>query len=285
MIHADYQSWEKNAFPSVSGTLSFIVPQDTKPVFHSTALTGGEAKLFFEIEEVSVEVADMRAVEDELSIDREGFELHRYMTKVDDLYDEVAIKTNYYAEIKSLLMERFDASQVHIFDVTRRSDATGGAHNPDGLRKPATRVHVDYTVRSGPQRARDVFGEQEYKRLIRVGAHIFQINVWRPITGPVENSPLALADAASIAEDELVATDQVFADRVGEIYHIAHSVTQHWYYASQMDRDEVILIKGWDSIDDGRALFTPHGALEMIKSQNNTLPRESIEVRTFVVIE
>ena len=285
MVHADSQSWKKNTFPSVSGTLSFIVPQDTKPVFHSTALTGGEAKLFFEIEEVSVEVADMRAVEDELSIDREGFELHRYMTKVDDLYDEVAIKTNYYAEIKSLLMERFDASQVHIFDVTRRSDATGGAHNPDGLRKPATRVHVDYTVKSGPQRARDVFGEQEYKRLIRVGAHIFQINVWRPITGPVENSPLALADAASIAEDELVATDQVFADRVGEIYHIAHSVTQHWYYASQMDRDEVILIKGWDSIDDGRAQFTPHGALEMIKSQNNTLPRESIEVRTFVVIE
>ena len=285
MVYADSQSWGKSAFPSVSGTLSFIVPQDTKPVFHSTALTGGEAKLFFEIEETSVEVADMRAVEDELSIDREGFELHRYMTKVDDLYDEVAIKTNYYAEIKSLLMERFDASQVHIFDVTRRSDATGGAHNPDGLRKPATRVHVDYTVRSGPQRARDVFGEQEYKRLIRVGAHIFQINVWRPITGPVENSPLALADAASIAEDELVATDQVFADRVGEIYHIAHSVTQHWYYASQMDRDEVILIKGWDSIDDGRALFTPHGALETIESRHNILPRESIEVRTFVVIE
>ena len=285
MVDADTQGWEKSALPSVSGTLSFIVPQDTKPVFHSTALTGGEAKLFFEIEEVSVEVADMRAVKDKLSIDREGFELHSYMTEVNDLYDETAINTKYFAEIKSLLMERFDASQVHIFDVTRRSDATGGAQNPDGLRKPATRVHVDYTVKSGPQRARDVLGEQEYERLAGAGAHIFQINVWRPIIGPVENSPLALADAGSIAEDELVATDQVFSDRVGEIYHIAHSVTQHWYYASQMDRDEVILIKGWDSIDDGRALFTPHGALEMIKSQNNTLPRESIEVRTFVVIE
>ena len=160
MVHADTQSWEQSAFPSVNGTLSFIVPQDTKPVFHSTALTGGEAKLFFEIEEVSVEVSDMRAVEDELSVDREGFELHRYMTKVDDLYDEAAIKTNYYAEIKSLLVKRFDASQVRIFDVTRRSDATGGAHNPDGLRKPATRVHVDYTVKSGPQRARDVLASK-----------------------------------------------------------------------------------------------------------------------------
>ena len=285
MVDGDTQSREQSALPSVSGTLSFIVPQDTKPVFHSTALTGGEAKLFFEIEEVSVEVADMRAVKDKLSIDREGFELHSYMTEVNDLYDETAINTKYFAEIKSLLTERFDASQVCIFDVTRRSDATGGAQNLDGLRKPATRVHVDNTVKSGPQRARDVLGEQEYERLAGAGAHIFQINVWRPIIGPVENSPLALADAGSIAEDELVATDQVFSDRVGEIYHIAHSGTQHWYYASQMDRDEVILIKGWDSIDDGRALFTPHGALEMIESRHNTLPRESIEVRTFVVIE
>ena len=285
MVDGDTQSREQSALPSVSGTLSFIVPQDTKPVFHSTALTGGEAKLFFEIEEVSVEVADMRAVKDKLSIDREGFELHSYMTEVNDLYDETAINTKYFAEINSLLTERFDASQVCIFDVTRRSDATGGAKNPDGLRKPATRVHVDYTVKSGPQRARDVLGEQEYERLTGAGAHIFQINVWRPIIGPVESSPLALADAGSIAEDELVATDQVFTDRVGEIYHIAHSGTQHWYYASQMDRDEVILIKGWDSIDDGRALFTPHGALETMESRHNTLPRESIEVRTFVVIE
>tara|TARA_B100000676_G_scaffold309343_1_gene372620 strand:+ start:187 stop:1044 length:858 start_codon:yes stop_codon:yes gene_type:complete len=285
MVDADTQSREQSALSSVSGTLSFIIPQDTKPVFHSTALTGGEAKLFFEVEEVSVELADMRAIKDKLSIDREGFELHRYTTEVDDLYDETAINNKYYPEIKSLLTERFDASQVFIFDVTRRSDATGGAQNPDGLRKPATRVHVDYTVKSGPQRARDVLGEQEYERLAGVGAHIFQINVWRPITGPVENSPLALADAASIAKDELVATDQVFADRVGEIYHIAHSGTQHWYYAPQMARDEVILIKGWDSIDDGRALFTPHGALEMRESEHNALPRESIEVRTFVVIE
>ena len=28
------------------------------------------------------------------------------------------------------------------------------------------------------------------------------------------------------------------------------------------DADEVLLIKGWDSLDDGRARFTPHGAFE-----------------------
>ena len=271
--------------PSVEGALSFIVPQDTKPVFHSTALTGGEAKIFFELEDVFVPIVDMRPIAENLSVDTQGFELLHHETQVDDLYDDAAVDTVYNAEIEAILSERFDATQVTIFDVTRRSDDTGGARNPDGLRGPATRVHVDYTVASGPQRAKDVLGEEEYDRLIEVSARILQVNVWRPISGPVKRSPLALADASSIATKELVATDQVFADRVGEIYQVAHGSGQRWYYASEMDRDEILLIKGWDSIDDGRAQFTPHGAFELQEMASDALPRESIEIRTFVVVE
>jgi hypothetical protein len=271
--------------PSVEGALSFIVPQDTKPVFHSTALTGGEAKIFFELEDVFVPIVDMRPIAENLSVDTQGFELLHHETQVDDLYDDAAVDTVYNAEIEAILSERFDATQVSIFDVTRRSDDTGGARNPDGLRGPATRVHVDYTVASGPQRAKDVLGEEEYDRLIEVSARILQVNVWRPISGPVKRSPLALADASSIATKELVATDQVFADRVGEIYQVAHGSGQRWYYASEMDRDEILLIKGWDSIDDGRAQFTPHGAFELQEMASDALPRESIEIRTFVVVE
>jgi hypothetical protein len=271
--------------PSVEGALSFIVPQDTKPVFHSAALTGGEAKIFFELEDVSVPVADMRPIAENLSVDTQGFELLHHETQVDDLYDDAAVDPTYHAEVEDILRDRFDATRVAIFDVTRRSDDTGGAWNPDGLRGPATRVHVDYTVASGPQRAKDVLGEAEYERLIEAGARILQVNVWRPISGPVKRSPLALADASSIATEELVATDQVFADRVGEIYQVAHGAGQRWYYASEIDRDEILLIKGWDSIDDGRAHFTPHGAFELQETAPDAPPRESIEVRTFVIIE
>ena len=271
--------------PSVEGALSFIVPQDTKPVFHSTALTGGEAKIFFELEDVSVPVADMRPIAENLSVDTQGFELLHHETQVDDLYDDAAVDSTYHAEVEDILRERFDATHVAIFDVTRRSDDTGGARNPDGLRGPATRVHVDYTVASGPQRAKDVLSEAEYERLIEAGARILQVNVWRPISGPVKRSPLALADASSIATEELVATDQVFEDRVGEIYQVAHGAGQRWYYTSEIDRDEILLIKGWDSIDDGRARFTPHGAFELQETGPDAQPRESIEVRTFVIIE
>ncbi len=265
--------------------MNFIRPQDTKPVFHSSALTGGEPKIFFDVDSHMVTIEDMRDIADTLSIDREGFKLLRHPTAVDDLYDDEAVKQVYYPEIEALLRREFGASRVAVFDATRRSDGGPGALNPDGPRGPATRVHVDYTVKSGPQRAKDFLGEAEAARLAAAGARIVQVNVWRPIRGPVERSPLALADASSVKPEELIATDQIFPDRVGEIYNVAYAPEQRWYYAPRMTRDEVILIKGWDSVDDGRARFTPHGAFALPDTREDAPARESIEVRTLVVIE
>lgn len=269
---------------AVAAPLTFITPQDTKPVFHSSAMTGSDPKIFFEIESHTVPIADMRKIEDSLSLDREGFELMQNTTAVDDLYDDAAIETVYAREVEALLKREIGASKVVIFDVTRRSDGGSGAKNPDGLRGPASRVHVDYTVLSGPQRAKDVLGEEEVDRLLAAGKRIVQINVWRPISGPVRRSPLALADASSVKSENLVATDQIFPNRVGEIYNVSYDPTQRWYYAPEMTRDEVILIKGWDSVADGRASFTPHGAFPLPNTREDAPARESIEVRTFAVI-
>ena len=270
---------------AVNAPLTFMRPQDTKPYFHSARMSDGPPKIFFETDDHAVEISDMRAIVVTLSIDREGFELMRHTTRVEDLYDDDAIEQDYYREIEALLKQRFGASKVAIFDVTRRSDSNSGAQNPDGLRGPASRVHVDYTVKSGPQRTQDILGEDEAARLEASGARIVQVNVWRPIRGPVERSPLALADASSVGERELVATDQIFPDRVGEIYNVTHAPTQRWYYAPDMTPDEVLLIKGWDSLDDGRARFTPHGAFVAPDTRDDAPPRESIEVRTLVIIE
>jgi hypothetical protein len=153
------------------------------------------------------------------------------------------------------------------------------------LRGPASQLHVDYTAKSGPQRVKDILGEDEAARLTASGARIIQINVWRPIRGPVERSPLALADASSARQEDLIATDQIFPGRVGEIYNVAHTPSQRWYYAPRMTANEVLLIKGWDSLDDGRARFTPHGAFHLSDTREDAPARESIEVRSLVVIE
>ena len=269
----------------VRAPLTFIVPQDSKPSFHSAALTGGEPKVFFEIEAREVTIRNMRPLAGELSLDRQGFELRHHETAVDDLYDDAAIAEVYEAELEVLLKEATGADRVAIFDHTRRSDAASGADNPDGPRGPASRVHVDYTVVSGPARAADALGAEEVERILAAGGRIVQVNVWRPITGPVQRTPLAVADAASVKTEELVATDQVFPDRVGEIYTLAYGAAQRWYWAPQIERDEVILIKSWDSLDDGRARFTPHGAFPLSGQSPDAPARESIETRTYLVFE
>lgn len=270
---------------AVSAKLSFIVPSEAKPVFYSSAHTGGPPRVLFDSERHVVAIDDMRPSAGTLSLDHEGFELRPHATAVDDLYDDAAVETLYFPEIEALVREATGAGRVVVFDATRRSDGGTGAPNRDGRRGPATRVHVDYTATSGPRRAADILGQDVMARLGGSGTRILQVNVWRPIHGPVQRSPLAVADASSVRAADLIATDQVFPDRVGEIYHLAYHPAQRWYFAPQMTRGEVLLIKGWDSLDDGRARFTPHGAFDLPDTPADAAPRESIEVRTFAVID
>ncbi len=229
--------------------------------------------------------SDMRPHVSTLSIDSNGFELISHQTHVDDLYNDDLIKAQYNQELEDLLKQHTGADKVVIFDHTRRSNNDTGAKNPDGRRGPAVRVHADYTVKSGPQRAKDTLGEHEFNDIMANRGRVVQVNVWRPITGPVESSPLALASATSIPAYDLVATDQRFPDRVGEIYQLAFGEGHEWYYAPDMMPNEVILIKGWDSVDDGRAQFTPHGAFEHPSETPKSKPRESIESRTYLVFK
>ncbi|MGD1880435.1 MAG: CmcJ/NvfI family oxidoreductase [Kiloniellaceae bacterium] len=265
--------------------LTFILPQAEKPVLLSAAATGGAPRHLFQTEERQVAIQDMRPLAEWFSLDREGFALRRAPTAVADLYDDDALAQHYIPETEAFLKRELGATRVVIFDATRRSDDGKGAANRDGARGPASRVHVDYTAKSGPRRVKDLLGEDEAARLAAAGARIQQVNVWRPIRGPVERSPLTLADAASIRPEDLVATDQLFPGRVGEIYHLAYHPAQRWYYAPRMTRDEVLLIKGWDSLDDGRARFTPHSAFRLPQQRADAPPRESIELRSLVVTE
>ena len=269
----------------VKAPLTFIVRQNGTPYFLSSALTGGPPEYRFRTEPRTVTIRDVRSEADRLSVEREGFELVRHRTAVGDLYDDEAIAGPYSREVEALLCETTGASRAIAFDHTRRSDATDGAANPDGSRGPARIVHVDYTEASGPVRAADVLGKETVDRILGSGGRIAEINVWRPIAGPVQRSPLAVADARSIDRNDLIATEQKFPDRTGEIYMIAHTPEQRWCWVSGMTRDETLLLKGWDSLDDGRARFTPHGSFSLPDQDPEAPPRESIETRVYLVFD
>ena len=175
---------------TVAAALCFIVPQAEKPMFHSAAYTGGDPRIFFKVEDRTVKITDIRKIPVQPCIEHEGFELVVSPTAVADLNNDDAVLSVYYPEIEALLKKRFGAIRIAIFDATRRSDSGAGAANPDGRRGPAVRLHVDYTQKSGPQRLKDTVGIADAERLLASGARVIQVNVWRPIKGPVQRARL-----------------------------------------------------------------------------------------------
>src|SRR5262249_61159810 len=102
---------------------------------------------------------------------------------------------------------------------------------------------------------------------------------WAQVGRLVEQAPVGVCDAQSIAPEDLVATDLVYPDRLGEVSPLTYNPGHRWFYYPAMAPHEVLLIKTYDSIEDGRARFTAHTAFDDPTSPPGAAPRDSIEVR------
>jgi hypothetical protein len=268
------------ALPRVEAALRYLEPMSEKPRSLEYEPPPGVPRTTAVYRDHTVTIRDVRPVASSLSLERQGFQVVTAASSVKDFSDEEAVRTRYYEETVSLLEELTDACRVVVFDHTIRRRIPGATDRTAGTpRQPVPRVHNDYTVKSGPQRVRDLLGEDANDLLRR---RFSVINVWRPIRAPIQDAPLAVADAQSVDSDDLVATDLVYPDRTGEIYYVKFNPSHRWFYAPAMRRDEVMLIKCFDSADDGRARFVPHSAFVDPTTPADAPPRESIELRTLV---
>ena len=132
--------------------------------------------------------------------------------------------------------------------------------------------------KSGPQRVRDLLTPEEAEAALK--KRYVYVNVWRSISGAVEEAPLGICDATSIAEDDMVLMDLKYDDRIGEIHRTKYNPDHRWVYFPQMVPDEVILLKCYDTKMDGRARWTAHSAFDDPTSPANAAPRQSIETRS-----
>jgi hypothetical protein len=216
---------------------------------------------------------------DSVDLDSEGFELLRHKSAVKNFYDDGEVRSIYCPEAEQALKEVTGADRVFIFDHTVRRRVPGAEDRRVGPRQPATRVHVDHTARSGPQRVRDLLPD-EAEQLLRGRVQI--INLWRPIRGPLRDAPLAVCDARTVSPDDLVPSDLIYQHRVGELYSVKYNPAHQWFYVPEMRTDEVLLLKCYDSELDGRARFLPHSAFIDPTTPLDAPRRESIELRTLV---
>lgn len=225
-----------------------------------------------EYEMRSTRIADGRRAADQFNLDEHGFAFRNLPTRVVDFDDDAAIRSLYYSEIEDLIKAETGAGRVDIFDHTIRHSAI-----TPGVRGVASHVHNDYTEWSLPQKLKDHVGYATATELLK--GRVMQVNVWRPLSEPVRVAPLAIADAGSVPFSDLIATDLVYPDRVGEIYELQANPEHRWFYFPEMKRDELILIKGYDSVTEGVARFAPHSAFQHPDSKPGDPDRVSIEVR------
>ncbi len=266
------------SLPRVDASLRYVVPMTGKPSLYEYEPPPGVAHTTATFEERTVAIRNIRSVAADMSLERQGFRLATAPSAMRDFHDEEEIRRTYYPETERLVAEMTGAARVVTFDHTIRRRIAGVPDRaPGAQRQPVHRVHNDYTVKSGPQRVRDLLGDDADGPLRR---RFSVINVWRPIRGPLQDAPLAVSDARTVAFDDLVAADLLYRERTGEYYMVKFNPSHRWFYAPGMREDEVLAIKCFDSAEDGRARFTPHAAFEDPTAPQDVLPRESIELRT-----
>ena len=222
----------------------------------------------------TVPIRNGRLIVKKLTLDAQGFVLLRNQTAVVNFYDEQEVRAVYYPEVERLLKGGRGAIKVVVFAHDVRSILKAGK-GEKGVREPVAAVHNDYTIKSGPEHVRELLESDEAEE--RLKNRFVEINIWRPIRGPVQSTPLAVCDSRSIAQEDLVPTDLKH-----EVYMVRFNPTHRWFYFPDMETNEVLLIKGFDSMEDGRARFTAHAAFEDPTAPSFAPARESIEARALV---
>jgi hypothetical protein len=267
----------------VSGEVVYLAKTAEKPHTYTYDPPNGAPKTNIVNEAHTVPIHNMRPLADDLTLDVQGFALVPAPTTVADFYDEAQLEAIFYQEAEDLVKQATGASRVVVFDHTIRRRTHGVEDRTPGIpRQPVTRIHGDYTDVSGPQRVRDLMGSEADDLLNRRFAIV---NVWRPIRGPLFDAPLAVCDARTVADGDLVGQDLIYRDRIGEIYGLTYNPDHRWYYAPAMQADEALLLKCFDSARDGRARFMPHTSFADPNAPADMLPRESIELRTLAFFD
>jgi len=263
----------------VEAPLNYTAPLAGKPARYIDAPTDGVYANQAQDDVRTVPVRDARPILPTLSLDVQGFAVLQGASALADFSDAKRVRDVYYPEVEELVREAAGAVHVIAFDHNVRHGDAGQHPDGRGIRGPAKRVHNDYTLASGPRRARELLPPEQADELLKRRFAI--INLWRPIR-PVEEAPLAICDARSIRPDDFVATDLKYQSRTGEIYSVNYNPAHRWFYLPRMRADEALLLKCYDSATDV-ARFTAHGAFDDPTSPPDARPRESIEVRTLAL--
>ena len=257
---------------SVEAVVNYLGAMTARPRYHAQDHSRDNLVLDPRI----VRIEDLRG--SETTLDREGFVLVAHKSAVADFRDEAEVGRVHPAEIEDLLLRETGADRVvvtgkGILRFGERSPLSGKLFNS----QPARFIHIDISDPTAVEFAQRSKPEGSSPRRF---AHF---NVWRALTPPPQDVPLAICDARSLAAEDLATADAVF-DAVGgpewsfEGLLLRPSARHRWCYFSNMTRDEALIFKTNDG-DPARAHHVPHSAFDDPTCPPGVEPRASIEIR------
>ncbi|MDA0822819.1 MAG: CmcJ/NvfI family oxidoreductase [Proteobacteria bacterium] len=254
-------------------SINYMMAMAPRPARYLCKPPDGMPEFNWQFEARPLTVRDARTLSSSITLADQGFCLRQVPTQVADFYVAKDVLEIYYREIEQFVQNTTGAQKVLAFDYNLRS-ASKDDRRKTGAFPPATFAHADYTTNSARQRIRDLLPKEEATS--RLARRYTFINLWRAIDGPVHNDALCVCDAASVAANDLVATDLIYDDRMGEIYNITFNQNHRWYYYRHMVGNDVLMITNFDS---ERQMTVPHTGFLDPSVPAGAPPRKSIEVR------
>ncbi len=267
---------QEAAARSVTSDVNYIADMSSRPRFYAN----DHSRDVLNLDPRTIRIENVRGPGTAPALDREGFTLVPHRSAVVDFRDQQEITRVHYPEIEQLLLNLCAADRVVVTSpgVLRFSEASGESGRLNNSR-PARFIHIDLsdpTARSFSDRSRPKDTERAIARSIH-------FNVWRVLSPPPQDVPLAVCDARTLSPEDLVTADAVFdvTDRPEwsfEALLVRHSAAHRWCYFPNMTRDEVLVFKTNDS-EPGQPHHVPHTAFNDPTCPPGVAPRTSIEMR------
>jgi hypothetical protein len=265
---------EQTMVRTVTGKIVYLGAMMKRPRFYAN--DHARDNLVLEAHPTAIEDARTRATPP--SLDREGFALVPHKSAIADFRDPDEVARHASAEIDALIRRVSGADAVVMFGP---AILRFGERSPEAAKlnnsQPARFSHID----ASDARAR--VAADELAPNGRPFRRFTQFNIWRAISPPPQDIPLAVCDARSVAPRDLVVGDAVF-DHHGvpewsmESTLVRANPAHRWIYFSDMRRDEALIFVCKDA-DPDRAQNVPHCAFDDPSCPAGAEPRASVEMR------
>lgn len=297
-----FNTSESNQLKAMVNYADIASAPDGQFSFDQTQPGPGNSQLLQSTDQQQVSITDGReliAQGKDFSLAKQGFELiqpdldltalHQSFQHLDQQSNnqtqqrDTLIRQQAYPQIENYLLNKLGADQILTFDHTIRANAGKSSEKSTRRRSPVKTVHNDYTPLSAHRQLNQTLSEHNLPA-DDFGYYQF-INIWIPLLHPVEESPLAMMDIRSASGRDFHNLKVIYPHREGQISVITANPTHRWYWFSDMQPDEALLLRVFDSRYRENITGVPHTAFDLPQSSEDQppRPRTSIEVRTIAL--